>query len=106
MSLMLAAAPARAEIDAGGFLKAFEEHQSSARTYMMGVGTALYSANAYARKLLGKPLFCLPGGKPVTPERQLEILTIYLSHVPEDADLPVSEAVMNSLVRSYPCQAS
>lgn len=100
---MVLADQAAAEVDAAGFRRMVDEHNWSARTYLMGVLTGLDTANAIARRQLGKALYCAPEGKLISPESQLEILSVYLSHVPDDEHLPLSRAVANSLAHRYPC---
>jgi len=102
-SVLLGSGPTAAEVDAGGFLKMMEEHHWSARTYLMGVVTGLETANAATRQRFGSRLFCAPDGKPLTHERQIEILNDHLTLHPGDRDRPISRVVTDSLVRRYPC---
>jgi hypothetical protein len=104
LALALQSGPVRAEVDAAGFLYALNEHRSSARTYILGISTGVTAANNAARSATGRPLFCLPQDMSITPEQQIDILKHYLLATPDDASLPVSQAVINSLVHGYPCR--
>jgi hypothetical protein len=92
---------ASAEVDARDFLRMVEEHRWSARTYLMGVMIGLEAANDQARKQFGARLYCMP--ETITPDRQIELILNDLNQLPDEADLPVSRVVTNTLVRHYPC---
>jgi hypothetical protein len=102
-SFALSPAPASAEVHAGAFLQMVEEQRWSARTYLMGVMTALTAANTVAQRELGRRLYCPPADQTLSPDQQLDLLTLYLGHVPADEDLPLSQAVVKSMVQIYPC---
>ncbi len=105
LALALAAEPARAEIDAGGFLFALAEHRASARTYILGISTGVAAANNAVRNTTGRPLFCLPVDRSISPEQQIDILKSHLLSAPDDAKLPVSQAIINSMIHGYPCRS-
>lgn len=102
--VLLLGTAARAHIDAAVFLARLEEHQPSARTYLMGIIEGLTALNQEEGKRRGMNLFCLPRNEVVHPDQVVALIRTYLVTYPEDSFAPVATVALRGLKTAFPCR--
>ena len=101
-ALLLAAAPAQAEISAREYLVRHAGTQQG-RAYLSGIAVGLGWADGALLK--DRPAtFCLPQAVALTSDQHIEVMQRYLYTAPElEKDYPVGYVLLMSLRAAFPC---